>query len=413
MRIILRPINLLLLAIPAAILSEQLHWGEVVTFVFAALSLAPLSGLMAAFTDAIADKLGDRVGGLLEATFGNAAFLILGFYTLREGLITVVKASIAGALIANTLFVLGLAFFLGNWNNKRQLFNKDAANNYAKLLALAVVALVLPAIAVNSGVTPAYSEKISAVVAVVLIILYIFYLMYDLFHIKDLAYLEEQQSLANGSVISEQITPENAPIVEYRAEHGDVQADVQGRGGRKSALQMRRERGREASTPIPLAAMMLGIVTVGTFYMSEVLVSVTRAVTSSHEPLMIGPWNIGVISVTPVFVGLVVLPLIGTVSEHISALRSATSGRSEVTVAVTAGASIQVALLAAPLFVLLSFFISPQPMALLFSPMELAVFALATFLFYLITEDGEGTWLEGALLLGFYFIFAGTAFFLP
>ncbi len=105
------------------------------------------------------------------------------------------------------------------------------------------------------------------------------------------------------------------------------------------------------------------------------------------------------------------IPLIGTAAEHLSALRSAMAGRTEITITVTAGAAIQVALLATPVFVLASFFVSPHPFTLIFKPLELAVFALATFLFYLVTEDGEGTWLEGALLLAFYLIFAGTAYF--
>jgi len=414
MRLFLRPINLLLLAGPIGVANEMfdLGGGKGLTFILIALALIPLAGLIAGFTDVIAERAGDRIGGLLEATFGNAAFIILGVLALSQGLTDVVEASIAGAIISNTLFVLGGAFFFGALGGKRQLFNKDSAQNYAKLLALALVALVLPAIAEASTSKQGdiVGSEVSATSAVILVLLYIAYLVFDLFHVRDFAY---QEATGGGPTRKKRrqnkpdVNPETAPIAEYRAEEKSATAP------RLTALAARRARASEVRLNPLVAALGLAVVLVATVYLSETLVEITRTITQEGEPITIGSVSLGTLRLTGSFVGLIVIPLIGTAAEHLSALRSAMAGRTEITITVTAGAAIQVALLATPVFVLASFFISPHPFTLVFKPIELGVFALATFLFYLVTEDGEGTWLEGALLLAFYLIFAGTAYFLP
>ncbi|MBA3824484.1 MAG: calcium/proton exchanger [Ktedonobacterales bacterium] len=405
MRILLRPINLLLLAGPIGLVSERMEWGSGLTFLLLALAIVPLAGLISGFTDVLADRVGDRIGGLLEATFGNAAFIILGILALSQGLTEVVQASIAGALIANTLFVLGLAFFVGTMRGKRQQFRAETGTNYSKLLALAVVALVLPAIAEST--TPAkdmvLSKEVSIIASVVLLLLYVAYLLYDIFHLNDLEYRE-----SHGKVLRQnpKLNAENAPIMEYRAERDQPQE-------RLTASAARREQGHEANLSPIVAILGLVAALVATVTVSEPLVQVTESLTHGDAPIAFGAFQLGQLHLTKIFVGLVIIPLIGTAAEHLSALRSAISGRTEITVAVTAGAAIQVALLAAPIFVIASLFLSPdKPFALIFTPIELAVFALAAFLFYLVTEDGEGTWLEGVQLLAFYLIFAGVAFFL-
>jgi Ca2+:H+ antiporter len=263
------------------------------------------------------------------------------------------------------------------------------------------VALILPAIA-DASVGPAQGDvvgkEVSAISAAILLLLYITYLLFDLFHVRDLEYIQQHRA---QKPIRSSLNPETAPITEYRAEE------------RLTALNARRERGKETRMNPFVAGVGLIAVLVATVYLSETLVEIARTITEAGEPIRIGMLSLGTLQLSPAFVGLVLIPIIGTAAEHLSAIRSAMDGRTEITITVTAGAAIQVALLAAPLFVLLSFFIAPQPFALLFSPIELAVFGLATFLFYLVTEDGEGTWLEGALLLAFYLIFAGTALFLP
>lgn len=402
MRVVLRPLNILVLAGPLGILSERWEWGRGITFVLLALAIVPLAGLIAGFTDALADRVGDRIGGLLEATFGNAAFIILGILSLSQGLIAVVQASIAGAIIANTLFVLGLSFFLGTMRGKRQLFSAETGTSYAKLLALAVVALVLPALAdaTTPGDSAALGAHLSVIAAAVLLLLYLAYLLYDIFHFNDLAYTPKRKK-ASGKKAP--ISAETAPIEEYRAETQQ----------RLTPTQARRTRAHEA--PIPPLVAILGLVAslVATVAVSEPLVQVVEALTRGTTHLMLGGLDLGSFQLSEVFVGLVIIPLIGTAAEHLSALRSALDGRTEITIAVTAGSAIQIALLAAPIFVFVSLFLNPaHPFALIFAPLELAVFALAAFLFYLVTEDVEGTWLEGAQLLAFYVIFAGTAFFL-
>jgi Ca2+:H+ antiporter len=403
-RILLRPVNLLLLAGPAGLISERQEWGNGLTFVLLALAIVPLAGLISSFTDVLADRVGDRIGGLLEATFGNAAFIILGILALSQGLTTVVQASIAGALIANTLFVLGLAFFIGTMRGKRQQFRAETGTNYSKLLALAVVALVLPAIAeATNGNSTVLKTEVSVIASAVLLLLYVAYLLYDIFHFNDLEY-RQQHGVGVHRRRRTQLNAENAPIVEYRAEHAQE---------RLTASEARREQGREANLNPIVAIFGLVAALAATVTVSEPLVTVTESLTKGNAPISFGAFQLGSLHLSEVFVGLVIVPLIGTAAEHLSALRSAMDGRTEITVAVTAGAAIQVALLAAPIFVIASLFLNPSnPFALIFTPVELAVFALAAFLFYLVTEDGEGTWLEGVQLLAFYIIFAGVAFFL-
>lgn len=413
MRIVLRPINLLLLAGPLGVVSERLEWGNVLTFLLIALAIIPLAGLIASFTDVIADRVGDRIGGLLEATFGNAAFIILGVLALSQGLVEVVQASLAGAIISNTLFVLGLGFFLGTMRGKRQIFNPETGTSYSKLLALAVVALVLPAVAeaTASGDHKVLSTEVSLIASVILLLLYVAYLLYDIFHVNDLAFQEERnkQAKVHKRPLTPDVNAETAPIEEFRAERQQNEQNQE----RLTASEARRSSGRETHLSPVVAIIGLVAALGGTVYLSEILVGVTETITKGVQHLTIGTLDLGSFKLSELFVGLVIIPLIGTAAEHISAIRSALDGRTEITVAVTAGSAIQVALLAAPLFVLISFFVNPNhPFALIFKPIELTVFALAAFLFYLVTEDGEGTWLEGVQLLAFYLIFAGVAFFL-
>lgn len=381
MRILLRPINLLLLAGPLGFLSLEQNWGAVPTFVLLALSIIPLAGLTSGFTDALADQTGSQIGGILEALFGNAAFIILGITALSQGLVTVVQASIAGAIISNTLLVLGTSFFFGALSGKRQLFKAVTGQNYSKLLALTVVALVLPAVA-EASVPGANNVgiEVSAITAVVLIVLYLVYVLFDVFHVRDYGFRED-------------------------AEHERATTAIGARTGHES----------ERDIPALLAIPGLIGALLGTFFVSQTLITVTQTVTHGDEPLTIGGFTLGTLKLSETFIGLVVIPLIGSVAEHLNAIRSSMKGDTEATIANTAGSAIQIALLAAPIFVLYSFFFASGPsgvFALLFTRLELAVFALAAFLFYLVTEDGEGTWQEGAQLMGFYAIFAGAAFFL-
>ena len=408
MRILLRPVNVLLIAGPIGLISVANEWGNGLTFILLALSVIPLAGLIAGFTDSIADRLGDRVGGLLEAGLGNAAFIIIGVISLSRGLDTLVRASIAGAIISNTLFVLGMAFFIGTSRGVRQKFNPGTGTSYSKLLALTVVALVMPALAPATGNT---RFDISLISAVVLILLFVAYLLFDIFHFRDLAYLEVNQlkgeHISGKQTEDQSITIENASVQEYRAE--EVQAAAQ----RTTTHSARRARAQESHLNPIVALVGLVIALIITVYFSETLVSVTEELTTKGAHFTIGAWDLGTFQLSELFVGLVVIPLIGTAAEHLSAIRSASDGRTEITIAVTAGAAIQVALLAAPLFVIVSIFLGGSRFDLFFNRFELAAFGLATFLFYLVTEDGEGSWLEGIQLLAFYFIFAGAALFIP
>lgn len=183
----------LLIAVPLALLAKFLGWSEVLVFAFSALGLIPLAGLIGVATEELAERVGPLVGGLLNATFGNAPELIIGIAALQAGLLNVVRASITGSIIGNTLLVLGMATFAGGWRNGRQYFDARNAGQYASMLALAVVGLVLPSLADTAGRSIAQEDHragvnintISILVSVVLLLSYIAYLAYTVFHVRD------------------------------------------------------------------------------------------------------------------------------------------------------------------------------------------------------------------------------------
>jgi|SRR5579859_216363 len=406
----------LLLAVPLAFLAEFLHWSEVLIFAAAAIGLIPLAGLIGQATEELAEHVGPLVGGLLNATFGNAPELIIGIVALKAGLLDVVRASITGSIIGNTLLVLGMALFLGGWRNGRQYFDARNAGQYASMLALAVVGLVLPALANAVGQTGIPGERgpgvninaISVTFSILLLFSYVAYLAYTVFHVRDKPRQEPSEVREGRVPAPEEDGPPLVPPSAVLADEQQVELaqEAAGAAQAKPALPGPPTTGtREISVPgksdrkgFWRSIGLLAVATVATAIVSEVLVGAIEPVT--HQ-----------LGWTQLFVGLIIVPIVGNAAEHASAIQMALKDRVDVSMAIAAGSSIQVALLVAPVLVLVSFAFT-QPLGLVFRPLELVIFGLATLLYPLISLDGESTWLEGLLLTIFYVMVGVVAFFL-
>jgi len=394
-----RWLYLLLLAVPVAVLAEALHAPPLASFVLASLGLVPLAGLIGLSTEVLAERFGQRIGGLLNATFGNAAEIIIGLTALAAGLPEVVRASLAGSIIGNVLLVLGSAMLVGGWRYRRQRFDPRAAGQYSTMLALVVIGMAIPSLlaTVGESTRPGAAvvrgnelHQLSIGIALILLVCYAAYIAYSVFGVRA----SRMDKL-----------PISAPAV------GNDVGSIQGAGHASALAVETAPMSRAASvqllatlaawwrTTLWLPIAVLAGVTAVTAVVSEVLVSTIEPV--AHQ-----------IGLSPFFVGLIILPIVGNAAEHYSAITSAARNHMEISMAITAGSSIQIALLAAPILVLAGPLIG-VPLDLNFSLLEVALFGLVTGLYALISLDGESTWLEGLLLCAFYLILAVGTFFTP
>jgi Ca2+:H+ antiporter len=399
---------LLLLALPATFIAEALRASPVAIFLLAALALVPLAGLIGLATEALAERLSYTLGGLLNATFGNAAELIIGITALSAGLTQVVLASITGSIIGNTLLVLGMSMLAGGWRYGTQLFSKANAGHYAAMMAIAVVGMALPSLIAlvgeGTGPNPALVRglelhELSLAVSMLLLVTYCAYVGFSVFGLGTRGH---KPASASGRTPLEEVTvaeegEARTPVGEERDEARSVAQkapqEIQAEKGALGRLAALWHRGPA------LPVVTLGLVTALTAIVSEALVGAIEPVAEQ-------------VGLNPFFIGLIILPIIGNAAEHSSAVTFAMRNRMEVSMAITAGSSIQVALLVTPVLVLVSWLIG-HPLDLLFAPFELAILALVTGIFALVSLDGESTWLEGLQLCVFYLIVALCLFFVP
>jgi Ca2+:H+ antiporter len=347
----------LLIFVPVSIAAETLHWGTMPVFITSAIAILPLAIWLSTATEEVALVTGPSVGGLLNAVFGNATELIIGLVALRAGLIEIVKASITGTIISNLLLAMGLSMFLGGLRYKEQEFKPIVARVNGSSMTLAVIAILLPTMAFyTSGriETPGV-QKLSIVVAVVLIAVYLLTLIFSL---KTHNYLYE------------------VSLVELEAEIGE-------HGEHKPNLW--------------LWLGVLLISTIGVAFESEMFVGVVEEATKG-------------LGLSPLFTGVILLPLVGGTAEYITAVGVALKNNMDLSVSVAMGSSLLVALLMAPLLVLVGQAIG-QPMDLNFNPFEVVAVAVAVIIANLISLDGRSNWLEGILLLATYVILAAAFYF--
>lgn len=346
---------ILLLFIPVSIAAHFLEWGETTVFITAALGIIPLAAYMGTATEEIAVVTGPNIGGLLNATFGNATELILAFIALKAGLIGVVKATITGSIVSNLLLVMGFSMLLGGLKFKEQKFQPTVARLNASSMNLAVIALLLPTAVqyTSTGIQQQTLQNLSVAVAVILILVYGLTL---LFSMKTHSYLCDVK-----------------------------QADL--------------EEEEEHKVNLPFWVFILLVVTIAVAVESELLVDSLEAATSD-------------LGLSALFTGVILLPIIGNAAEHATAVTVAMKNKMDLSVSVAVGSSMQIALFVAPVLVIAGWVIG-QPMDLNFNPFELVTVTVAVLIANSISSDGESNWLEGSLLLATYAVVAIAFFFHP
>ncbi len=348
--------------IAVAVALELAHASPTLIFATAAIGIVPTAALMGLATEELAARSGPGIGGFLNVTFGNAPELIIALFALNAGLQEVVKASIVGSIVGNILLVLGAAMLVGGLKRERQTFNATAANAQSTMLLLAAAALIMPAIfeLVEGRGLPSPTaelvdyggdvERLSVAVAIVLIATYVAGLFFSLKTHRDLF---------------------NPPYEE--------EEDTFGWSIRRSVIML------------AVAGLAVGL-------MSEILVgSITEASAS--------------IGVSEFFVGVIVVAIVGNAAEHWVAVLVASKDKMDLAVNISIGSSAQIALFVAPMLVLASFVIGPQPMALVFNGFELGAVVIAILVAQAVTHEGESNWFEGVQLLAVYAVVALAFFF--
>ncbi len=347
------PLAILLVAFPLAILARLLHWGDVLVFVLSAVGVIPMAGYIGEATEALAEHTGPRIGGLLNATLGNAAELIITLVAIRAGLLELVKASITGSILGNLLLVMGFAMLMGGAKHGMQYFDRRQAGNQSILMVLAVLALVIPSIFSHS-IGPDNSVSVEALslgVAGIMIVLYVLGLVYSL--------------RASKSGVTYEAVPDE---------------DSKGWSIRTSA--------------IVLAAATLAVV-----ILSEILVGAVEAVVAD-------------LGLSEFFLGIILIPIVGNVAEHLVAVRVALRNQMDLSVGIAVSSSVQVALFVAPLLVFVSLWMG-NPLTLIFNQFELIALGAGILVAALVSADGESNWLEGTALLAIYLILCLAFFLLP
>ena len=348
------PLAFLMICLPLAILAEYTHWGPVWVFALSALAVIPLAGYIGEATESLAHYTGPRIGGLLNATLGNAAELIITIFAIREGLLDLVKASITGSILGNLLLVLGMSMLYGGLRHGSQTFDRRQASHNAILLAMTVLTLLIPSFFSHSIGTGLDSdpevEALSLGVAAVMILLYVLGLLYSFRTLESPVTVEE-----SGTQV---------PAIQWS---------------------------------LRAAIIVLGLSTVGVAYLSELLVS-------SVEPVVAS------LGISEFFIGIIFIPIIGNVAEHLVAVQVAGKNKMTLSVEIAVASSLQIALFVAPVLVFVSLLFGHN-LTLTFDQFELLALIAGVLIATLVSSDGESNWLEGAELLAVYVIL-GLAFFL-
>ncbi len=350
----MRKIQWLLLFLPAALLLRFTHISDLAVFITSALAIIPLAGTLGEATEVLAEKTGPRIGGLLNASMGNAAELIITIVAINAGQIELVRASITGSILGNLLLVLGLAMFLGGLRNGRQVFDRRHVDTDATMTIIALIAMSVPSL-FSQYMEPDVMrvEELSLATAGVVLVLYILFILYTL----------------------------------RSCESEICEAKVAGAAVQFSGWSFRHA----------LGMMILSMAGIG--LMSEFLVGSLQSATD-------------LLGLTPFFVGIIIVPIIGNVAEHLVSVQAAMQNRMDLSISVSLGSSLQIALFVTPVLVFVSLSLG-NPLTLQFNQLELIALTAASLITALVSLDGESNWLEGAMLLAVYSILGLAFFFLP
>lgn len=341
----------LLIFVPITIAAKLMGASDVMLFAFSSLAIVPLAGVMGKSTDTIACYCGQKVGGLLNATFGNATELIIAFVAMKEGLFDVVKASLAGSVIGNILLVLGLSMLVGGLKYKTQSFNKSSINMTSSMLLLAVLGLSIPAIFTHTLPESSLTTQVEGLNIIIAVLMLLVYIMQFVFSFVTHRYLYEE------TVPGEE---EEAP-----------------------------------TQSLPKAIAFLVASTVCIAVLSEIFVGTIEPMAESA-------------GLSKTFVGIILVPIIGNAAEHSSAVLMALRNKMNAAVEIALGSSLQIILFVVPVLILLSLFFTP--MSIVFTPFELVAVTASVLIANRVASDGESNWLEGLQLVTVY-VMIGAAFF--
>ena len=347
-----KALDILLVLLPLAVIGEWLHWPPAAVFGMSALAVVPLAGIMGVATEELALYVGPRLGGLLNATLGNAAELIITIFAIRAGLTELVLASITGSILGNLLLVLGMSLLAGGLKYRTQTFDRAQAGTNSVMCLLAIAGLAVPSLFIaevakqHGGGQAASAMSVGA--AVLLLLIYVLNLVYD-----------------------------------FTRETGTDPSELEGHG--------------EPTWSKLSAGVVLLLTTLGIAWMSELLVGSVEATTKSLG------WS-------EYFIGIIIIPLVGNVAEHAVAVQMALKNKMELSLAISLGSSLQVALFVAPVLVLISLLLG-HPLHLTFDTYEVDALLAAGIIAAFIAQDGESNWLEGSILLVLYALIAVAFFF--
>jgi Ca2+:H+ antiporter len=343
-------IKILLIGIPLSIAGHFLNWNATLMFFLTCLSIIPLAGYLGTATEEIAVYTGPKLGGFLNATFGNATELIISFFAIKAGLFDVVKASLAGSVLGNILLVLGCSIFVGGLKHKELKFDSGLGTSTATMLLFAVIGLCMPAVFTyhipEAQISSKY-ESLSIIISVILLCIYVIGMIYSFRNQKDL----------------------------YGVEHAE---DF------------------DSKWSLTHSIIILGIATVLIALESELLVK-------SIEPMTAAA------GISEMFVGIILIPIVGNAAEHSTAVIMALKNKLDITIEIAVGSSLQIALFVIPISVLISQFYSP--MSIIFKPIELFLFFSSVLVANQIVKSGRSNWMEGLKLISIYLI-ASVGFFI-
>ena len=343
-------LKILLLCIPCSIAGYFLHWSATIMFILTCAAIVPLAGYLGEATEEIAAYTGPKLGGFLNATFGNATELIISFFAIREGLFDVVKASLAGSVLGNILLVLGCSIFLGGLKHKELKYDAQLGTFTATMLLFAVIGLSLPAIfTLNTPenlITSEY-EALSSITSVILLVIYVVGMIYSFRTQKDL----------------------------YGVEHAE---DL------------------DSKWSLPVSITVLAVCTVFIAIESELLVG-------SIEPMTQAA------GISQMFIGIILIPIVGNAAEHTTAIIMALKNKLDISIEIAVGSSLQIALFVIPASVLISLFFTP--MSIVFKPIELFLFGASVLIANQVVKAGRSNWMEGLKLMSIYLI-AAIGFFI-
>jgi Ca2+:H+ antiporter len=353
-----RPMNWLLLFIPITVGLEHLaHVSAPVLFFMAALAIVPIAAQIVGATEQLATRTGDAIGGLLNATFGNAPELIIAFVALKAGYLEMVRASLVGAILANMMLALGVAFLMGGLRFHQQRFNPTAARAYSTMMFLAAVSMTVPSafsrvFAPNEVIRQ--EQLLNIGIAILLLIVYALYILFSLrTHTSTFA------SVDSG----------------HEAHH-------------------------EEQWSIPRAVITLLAASAFAAWMSEILVGAAEETGKA-------------LGMSQLFIGIVFVAIVGGAAESGSAIAMARKNKMDLSVGIAAGSCIQIALFVAPILVLASYFIAPQPLELAFGRAEMGSLFIAVMIGALVSGDGEANWYKGVQLITVYAIIAMMFYLMP